>query len=121
MSIIISTVYGQPPEIYGSLGAIAFVIFIFLAIYEGMTSPRYIQYRIKQKKFSDWIEIARFDDGNKPEPNKQNTSILNDCILALVAIGYSKTEAKKTANQVFESNQVESVEDFIVKAMKKND
>ena len=56
---------------------------------------------------------------SKQEQKKVNP-IYNDCIDALVALGYKKNDAKQSVGHFFRSNKIDSVEQFIVDFFKKD-
>ena len=67
---------------------------------------------------SKQIEILRSKD-KEPEV-KQNNSIYNDCVDALVALGYKKTIAKEEVKEFLSKNDIDSIEQFIVAFFKKD-
>ena len=111
---LILLLHGQPPKWVGGLGALIFLIIIVVSL---MDEKRH------KKVNWDLFEIGYILD---PKENsvastpvievEVNSELRIDCILALVAIGYKKTEAKKIAEKVFASKDITSVEQFLVEA-----
>jgi len=57
----------------------------------------------------------------KPVTNTRKVHPLHqDCVDALVAVGYNKTAAKKVADSILSNTNITSIEEFIVEAMRKN-
>ena len=115
---LILLLHGQPPIWVGGLGALIFLIIIVVSLMIG-----YMDEKRHKKVNWDLFEIGYILD---PKENsvastpvievEVNSELRIDCILALVAIGYKKTEAKKIAEKVFASKDITSVEQFLVEA-----
>ena len=96
---LILLLHGQPPKWVGGLGALIFLIIIVVSLMIG-----YMDEKRHKKVNWDLFEIGYILD---PKENsvastpvievEVNSELRIDCILALVAIGYKKTEAKKIA------------------------
>lgn len=55
----------------------------------------------------------------KKKKKKFNHPMLQDCIDALIALGSNKADAKNQVEQFLKNNNVDSIEEFIVKFFKK--
>lgn len=110
----------QPPESVGNI--IAGIVIIALII-----SSIYKYYTIEAIIPSDLITIGYIEKDNTVLNNYiscEHRTMLNpklalDCIDALVAVGHKKSTAKKIVTSFFQTNTVNSVEEFLQQVFKK--
>lgn len=111
----------QPSELVAFLALTAFILTTgYFAICESK-SPA------KKKKTKDWmIPIGYVYNHEKPakvtkvakmvevaNPVKSKAIIFDDCMLALMATGYKKNDAKKISENIFKSHNPKTIEEFI--------
>lgn len=66
------------------------------------------------------IELLNKKQQQSKREQKKVNPIYNDCVDALVALGYKKNDAKQSVDQFFKNNKVDSIEQFIVDFFKKD-
>jgi hypothetical protein len=116
----------QPGQLISFL---ALMIFFAVTAYFTIFESRYPS---KKKKSKDWmIPIGTVYDQRyvnrpskpanlpKPPPEAQRPIIFDDCLLALMATGYKKGDARKITEQTFRSTNPKTVEEFIRTVFKK--
>jgi hypothetical protein len=129
----------QPGQLISFL---ALMVFLAITLYHAIVASKK---PIRNKKSNDWmipigyvyehkeptairvLEVAKVAKVpkvakviNTPVIEKvQKSTIFDDCLLALIATGYKKNDAKKITEQIFKSNNPKTVEDFIRVAFKK--
>ena len=139
MTLELFAVYGQPPAWVGGVGGICIIIFIAAAIWNGQTNPKY-----QRKHPINWdlfelgeiydkpyyrptpTNIIRTVDSDSatatvvaPVQGAKDNPIYKDCVLALRSLGYSAKDAKNTSEQILETHNVGSVEEFVPIALSK--
>ncbi|NBO99257.1 MAG: hypothetical protein EBU90_03900 [Proteobacteria bacterium] len=110
----------QPPEYVGNvIAGIVILILIVCSIYKYFTIEAMIP--------SDLITIGYIEKDNTVFNNYiscEHRTMLNpklalDCIDALVILGHKKSTAKKLVTSFFQTNTVNSVEEFLQQIFKK--
>ena len=109
--------YGQPPKWVGAVAALVFVIFVFACIMHGLSNPK------PRTRSLDLFEIGYIlepeEQQKAPTPVHAKHHLYNDAVAVLVSLGYKKTESKVMAQKVFDNNNVQTLQDFVVLVNKK--
>ena len=109
--------YGQPPKWVGAVGAIVFLIFVSSCIMHGLSNPK------PRTRSLDLFEIGYIlepeEQQKVPTPVHGKHHLYNDAVAILVSLGYKKTESKHMAQKVFDNNNVQTLQDFVVLVNKK--
>ena len=110
--------YGQPPRWVGGLGALCFVLFVASCIMHGLANPK------PRKRSLDLFEIGYILEPENPStvvaPVKTKHHMYDDGVAVLVSLGYKKTESKQMAQKVFDNNNVQTIQEFVVLVNKKD-
>ena len=114
---------GQPTEIVGVIGVVIFMMMMLSSMLKEMFAPTTKVKKPMSTKDWDVVTMGVIEDRFipeefvevKPEPAKKkvDNTLFNECVSALVNLGVKKAEAKRDAKQIFENNDITSVEQFI--------
>tara|TARA_B100000519_G_C14072488_1_gene357461 strand:+ start:320 stop:676 length:357 start_codon:yes stop_codon:yes gene_type:complete len=109
--------YGQPPKWVGAVGAIVFLIFVTSCIMHGLSNPK------PRTRSLDLFEIGYILEPEQqqkaPTPVNSKHHLYDDAVAILVSLGYKKTQSKVMAQKVFDNNNVQTLQDFVVLVNKK--
>jgi len=109
--------YGQPPKWVGALAALGFMVFVASCIIHGLANPK------PRKRSLDLFEIGYILEPEKPTPAttpvQSKHHLYDDGVAVLVSLGYKKTESKQMAQNVFDNNNVQTLQEFVVLVNKK--
>ena len=110
--------YGQPPKWVGALAALGFMVFVASCIINGLANPK------PRKRSLDLFEIGYILEPEKPTtattPVQSKHHLYDDGVAVLVSLGYKKTESKQMAQNVFDNNNVQTLQEFVVLVNKKD-
>lgn len=114
----------QPPEHIGNI--VALILLLGIAYF---AFKEYRSCSTKSSSLSDLFTIGYLEDSQSTinivntvhttKPNFESTQLYNDCIEALHALGMKKSEAKKRAKKIFTISEPNSIQDFLMMALKK--
>tara|TARA_R100000406_G_scaffold7987_1_gene5416 strand:+ start:4631 stop:4987 length:357 start_codon:yes stop_codon:yes gene_type:complete len=110
--------YGQPPKWVGAVGAIVFLIYFGGCIMHGLSNPK------PRTRSLDLFEIGYIlepENQQQPSaPTQRKHDLYDDGVAILVSLGYKKTESKRMAQEVFDNNNVQTLQEFVVLVNKKD-
>jgi predicted transcriptional regulator len=100
----------------------AALIFMAMCIFVPMLLPYLDNKTIIEKETVKYVYVEK----EKPKNSKQsievaskiNYKLLDDCIQCLVSLGLNKKEAKKRTEELFKTNNYQSIESFLMDAYK---